>query len=524
MDKIFKIRNMKIVDLKAVLKANGIKGFSTITKKSLEKFIGDNEPDLINIDFNVPLPAKAMKPCKEGEERNKNTGRCRKKKVYKDCGEGRERNENTKRCRDTAETKRGKRTVKKQRKNEPKVEKKKEPKKDCPSDGLEPKPVNSKIEYAKQALVFHPDKNTGCSGESTKKMATLNVLLQEYQDSLMTPKELEKMRYKEAKQEYMDENKKQRQEFDAHRKKERAQEKEKAKKAKAEEMKKQKEHEKEMKAEKKKIEEIKQKIAKEKERMDREQEEFDESVKLLKKQREEQNRREEEERMKVRNSALTEDQFVNDFDTVAAAVVLFQHNPTAYANLEKLIDKEIKRNGAIDIDLLLSKGVQIPLQTVKKLVLRYGIIHTYKYTYDLLKLMNGDVTAVYADEIKDNYNKSRTLKALSLTKKEMNEVKKEDEDAVRNEEMGANDINVMPPKKTEEKIKKDIKKIYKDNEKDSYDDPLSFLDPESRAKAEKTLQGIKIPKDIFKKFSKEEVDMWSTMMDNLEKNTKKKKK
>ncbi len=105
METIQRIREMKIVDLKAILKANGIKGYSVINKRNIETFIGRNEPELLNINFNVQLPAKVMKPCKDNEERNEKTKRCRKKKVYGDCPDGKYRNPVTKRCKNLPGTK-----------------------------------------------------------------------------------------------------------------------------------------------------------------------------------------------------------------------------------------------------------------------------------------------------------------------------------------------------------------------------------------------------------------------------------
>jgi hypothetical protein len=112
---------------------------------------------------------------------------------------------------------------------------------------------------------------------------------------------------------------------------------------------------------------------------------------------------------------MTEDQFVEEFDTPYASTALFQHNQKSYEALEKLIEKQVKKDGFIDIDLLLSKGVQIPISTVKKLVMKYGLIKTFNYTIDLLKSINRNIKVVYADELTTNFNKSRTFKILNLS-------------------------------------------------------------------------------------------------------------
>lgn len=121
---------------------------------------------------------------------------------------------------------------------------------------------------------------------------------------------------------------------------------------------------------------------------------------------------------KPEKKGITEDQFIEEFNTPWASTALSQWNKNAYEALEKLIEKTLKKNGVIDIDLLLSKGVQIPISTVKKIVMKYGLIETLVYTYDLLKSINSDIQPIYAPEINIDFNKSRTFKALKLNKEE----------------------------------------------------------------------------------------------------------
>jgi len=131
---------------------------------------------------------------------------------------------------------------------------------------------------------------------------------------------------------------------------------------------------------------------------------------------------------KSKPKGMTEDEFVGEYDTLYVSNAYYQYYPTGGNNLEKLIEKTSKKDGFIDIDLLLAKGVQIPITTVRKLVLKYGLIPTFEYTkrlIDDIATSIGEVNTVYADEIDKDITRSKTLKAIGrLSKEEMEEAKK----------------------------------------------------------------------------------------------------
>jgi hypothetical protein len=52
--------------------------------------------------------------------------------------------------------------------------------KDCPSFGKNPKPVTSRLQYYKQALTFHPDKNSDCKDLAREKFQQLNEYMEEW--------------------------------------------------------------------------------------------------------------------------------------------------------------------------------------------------------------------------------------------------------------------------------------------------------------------------------------------------------
>jgi hypothetical protein len=46
----------------------------------------------------------------------------------------------------------------------------------CPSANKYPKKCTSRSDYLKQALIFHPDKNHGCTGNATEKFKVLQTI------------------------------------------------------------------------------------------------------------------------------------------------------------------------------------------------------------------------------------------------------------------------------------------------------------------------------------------------------------
>jgi len=135
---------------------------------------------------------------------------------------------------------------------------------------------------------------------------------------------------------------------------------------------------------------------------------------------------------KSKPEQLTEDQFVEEYDTPLVSNAYYQYYPTGANALEKLIDKTLSKDGFIDLDLLLAKGVQIPISTVRKLVLKYGLLPTFEYTKGLINdiasgYLDGQdgVNITYADEIDKDITRSRTLKAIGrLSKEEMEQAEK----------------------------------------------------------------------------------------------------
>jgi hypothetical protein len=113
---------------------------------------------------------------------------------------------------------------------------------------------------------------------------------------------------------------------------------------------------------------------------------------------------------------ITEDQFIDEFDTQNAAVAFSQHNPKGAENLVNLLSKLNKKKGFFLWQDALASGLYIPLPTVKKLVLKYGFKNVKDYTNDLARYMDNDVRI--RDDIHYNPFETKLAKVLRFTKDE----------------------------------------------------------------------------------------------------------
>ena len=57
------------------------------------------------------------------------------------------------------------------------------PESGCPSKGLKPKPCETKKDYRKQTLTFHPDKNLNCQERSTEKFKKLQTICNQFSNN-----------------------------------------------------------------------------------------------------------------------------------------------------------------------------------------------------------------------------------------------------------------------------------------------------------------------------------------------------
>jgi len=125
---------------------------------------------------------------------------------------------------------------------------------------------------------------------------------------------------------------------------------------------------------------------------------------------------------------MTEDEFVEKYDEDVLTNHLVDYYPKGYDYLVKIMDKSTKRK-PIDVDLVLSKGIYLPISTVRKLVLKHGLIPTFKATIYLIE----QIATSFIREIYSGYNvlidtiitASLTLKAIGeLSEEEMEQAKK----------------------------------------------------------------------------------------------------
>jgi len=113
---------------------------------------------------------------------------------------------------------------------------------------------------------------------------------------------------------------------------------------------------------------------------------------------------------------LTEDQFINEFDTQYAGIAFLQFNPKGAENLEKLLSRLEKKKGHFIWHDALASGLYIPLPTVKKLVLKYGFNNVKEYTNNIARYIGENV--LIRDDIHDNPFNTKLAKVLKFNKDE----------------------------------------------------------------------------------------------------------
>jgi len=105
------------------------------------------------------------------------------------------------------------------------------------------------------------------------------------------------------------------------------------------------------------------------------------------------------------SSSNSEETFIDELDTVQSSTLLYQLFPTIYNNIDKFLVQQVKKNGAVDVDLFLNKGVHFPKELYIKAVKTYGYKDGVDYVYNMLEQINPDVKLFISRNLK-TYSKS----------------------------------------------------------------------------------------------------------------------
>ena len=124
---------------------------------------------------------------------------------------------------------------------------------------------------------------------------------------------------------------------------------------------------------------------------------------------------------------LTEDQFIDEFDTNHAGFAFEQYNPKGFKALESLLTKLEKKEGYFHAFEALASGLYIPLPTVKKLVLKYGFRTVEEYMIEIARYVGEQV--IIREVIVTNPFKTKLYKVLRFTSAE-NQQFKDDADYI----------------------------------------------------------------------------------------------
>jgi hypothetical protein len=116
---------------------------------------------------------------------------------------------------------------------------------------------------------------------------------------------------------------------------------------------------------------------------------------------------------KPHSDLLTEDQFIDAFDTNHAGLAFEQYNPKGFEALRSLLTKLEKKEGYFHAFEALASGLYIPLPTVKKLVLKYGFRTVEEYMIEIARYAGEQV--IIREDIVTNPFKTKLYKVLRFT-------------------------------------------------------------------------------------------------------------